>query len=102
MAGALGGFLICLYQHRMQTPAGGSPEEQAEDGEGADVDAAAAQGAEDAAAEPGHQQDGALPEPEVRDGVVRLAFVLPENKALLSYFVALTRCMPQKMCVSLV
>jgi len=57
-----------------------SPEEQAEDGERADVDAAAAQRAEDAAAESGHQKDGALPEPEVGDGVVGLAFVLPVGK----------------------
>ena len=60
--------------------AGSSPKEQAEDGEGADVDATAAQGTEDAAAEPGHEEDGALPEPEVGDRVVRLALVLPEEE----------------------
>ncbi len=52
------------------------PEKQTEDGKGADVDAAAAESAEDAADEPGDEEDGSLPEAEVWDRVKGLSFEL--------------------------
>ena len=54
------------------------PEEQTEDGEGADVDAASGDGREDAAGEAGHDQDQGLPDPKVLDGVVRDSLVLSD------------------------
>ena len=58
---------------------GRAPEEESEDGEGADVDAAAGDGREDAADEAGHEEHEGLPDAEVGNGVEGLAFVLPES-----------------------
>ena len=52
------------------------PEKQTENGEWADVDAAAAEGAEDAADEAGDEEDGRLPEAEVGDCVEGFPFEL--------------------------
>ena len=56
---------------------GRAPEEESEDGEGADVDAAAGDGREDAAGEARHDQDEAFPRSEVLDRVVGDSLVLP-------------------------
>ena len=48
------------------------PEEQRQDGRGADVDAAAGDGREDAADEAGQNEDGRVPSAEVDDRVERL------------------------------
>ena len=53
------------------------PEEQRQDGRGADVDAAAGDGREDAAGEARHDQDEAFPRAEVLDRVVGDSLVLP-------------------------
>ena len=53
-----------------------APEKQTEDGEWANVDAAAAEGAEDAADETGDEKDGRLPEAEVGDRVKGFPFEL--------------------------
>ena len=55
------------------------PEEQRQDGRGADVDAAAGDGREVAADEAGHEEHEGLPDAEVGNGVEGLAFVLPES-----------------------
>ena len=62
------------------------PEKQTEDGEWADVDAAAAEGAEDAADEAGDEKDGPLPDAEVGDRVEGFPFELSgweKNKFLI-------------------
>ena len=51
------------------------PEQQTENREGADVDAAAGDGREDASDEAGHNQDDRFPRAENRDGVVSLSFL---------------------------
>jgi hypothetical protein len=54
-----------------------APEHEAQDGEGADVDAASGDGREDATDEAGQDEDCGLPRPKVDDRVVRLALLLP-------------------------
>ena len=55
------------------------PEQQAEDGEWADVHTWARDGAEDPTQEASAQQHQSLPDSEALDGVERLALVLPES-----------------------
>ncbi len=56
----------------------GVPEEQAEDWEGADVDAASGDGRKNSSDESGQNEDNGLPDTKVQDGVVGLAFLFSE------------------------
>jgi hypothetical protein len=59
------------------------PEEQAEDGERADVDATAGDGREDAANEARQNEDDSVPSAEVHDRVEGLAFLFSETRQLI-------------------
>ena len=54
------------------------PEQQTEDGEGADVDAAARDGREDAADEAGSDEDNGFKDSEFDNRVIRFTFFLSE------------------------
>ena len=58
------------------------PEQQAQDGEGADVDSGTRDGGEDAAHEARQDEGDGLPDAEVLDLVVSLTLVLPENRVI--------------------